>query len=213
MDTERSPSAAIGSRLRELRDEHGWKQDDVAVAARRMGLDWSQATVAAIETGRRDLTIGELVLLPLTLGVAPLGADGVRLVDLVPAGSDRVRLGPDATATGDGVRQMLAGDGLDADGLDVPALRPPEGLGDAFRAAKLDAGQLVEQRAARRLGVSPLRAALMARDRWGHGLTVERDQRVAEVLDDGGGDRRAVAGHVTRALIAELRSALEASED
>ncbi|MDI3386085.1 helix-turn-helix transcriptional regulator [Streptomyces sp. B-S-A8] len=51
LDPEKSPSAAFGQRLRELRDERGWTQDELA---ERIGC--SGTHISAIETGRRPPT-------------------------------------------------------------------------------------------------------------------------------------------------------------
>ncbi|MFD5753546.1 helix-turn-helix transcriptional regulator [Streptomyces sp. NPDC127033] len=48
LDPERSPSAAFGARIRSLRDERGWTQDELA---ERVGC--SGAHISAVETGRR----------------------------------------------------------------------------------------------------------------------------------------------------------------
>ncbi|MFJ8312713.1 MULTISPECIES: helix-turn-helix domain-containing protein [unclassified Streptomyces] len=51
LDPESSPAAAFGERLRTLRDERGWTQDDLA---ERMGF--SATHISAVETGRRPPT-------------------------------------------------------------------------------------------------------------------------------------------------------------
>lgn len=51
LDPDRSPSAAFGARLRSLRDERGWTQDELG---ERMGC--SGAHISAVETGRRKPT-------------------------------------------------------------------------------------------------------------------------------------------------------------
>ncbi|MCX4826190.1 Scr1 family TA system antitoxin-like transcriptional regulator [Streptomyces sp. NBC_01142] len=51
LNPESSPEAAFGERLRTLRDERGWTQDDLAD---RMG--YSGTHISAIETGRRSPT-------------------------------------------------------------------------------------------------------------------------------------------------------------
>ncbi|MGW6598614.1 helix-turn-helix domain-containing protein [Streptomyces sp. NPDC055036] len=51
LDPEKSPGARFGQRLRELRDEHGWTQDELA---ERMGC--SGTHISAVETGRRPPT-------------------------------------------------------------------------------------------------------------------------------------------------------------
>jgi transcriptional regulator with XRE-family HTH domain len=68
-------SAVVGQRLRELRSHHGVPQDDLAAEARQFGLaDWSKSTIAALESGRRQLTIGEMLLLPAILDRARIKA-------------------------------------------------------------------------------------------------------------------------------------------
>ncbi|KIZ17932.1 helix-turn-helix domain-containing protein [Streptomyces natalensis] len=51
LDPEKSPSARFGQRLRTLRDERGWTQDELA---ERMGC--SGTHISAVETGRRSPT-------------------------------------------------------------------------------------------------------------------------------------------------------------
>ncbi|MFF1345233.1 Scr1 family TA system antitoxin-like transcriptional regulator [Streptomyces sp. NPDC058322] len=51
LDPEKSPVARFGQRLRQLRDERGWTQDDLAA---RMGC--SGTHISAVETGRRPPT-------------------------------------------------------------------------------------------------------------------------------------------------------------
>ncbi|WP_330298022.1 helix-turn-helix domain-containing protein [Streptomyces sp. NBC_00503] len=51
LDPEKSPGAAFGQRLRALRDERGWTQDELGV---RMGC--SGTHISAVETGRRSPT-------------------------------------------------------------------------------------------------------------------------------------------------------------
>lgn len=51
LDPEKSPKAAFGQRLRTLRDERGWTQDELA---ERMG--YSGTHISAVETGRRSPT-------------------------------------------------------------------------------------------------------------------------------------------------------------
>ncbi|KUN94154.1 helix-turn-helix domain-containing protein [Streptomyces caeruleatus] len=51
LDPKKSPTAAFGGRLRRLRDERGWTQDELGV---RMG--YSGTHISAVETGRRSPT-------------------------------------------------------------------------------------------------------------------------------------------------------------
>ncbi|MFE2939511.1 Scr1 family TA system antitoxin-like transcriptional regulator [Streptomyces sp. NPDC059255] len=51
LDPEKSPAAAFGQRLRTLRDERGWTQDELAERLRCSGTH-----ISAVETGRRPPT-------------------------------------------------------------------------------------------------------------------------------------------------------------
>ncbi|WP_030806519.1 helix-turn-helix domain-containing protein [Streptomyces sp. NRRL F-2799] len=51
LEPEKSPGAAFGQRLRSMRDERGWTQDELA---ERMG--YSGTHISAVETGRRSPT-------------------------------------------------------------------------------------------------------------------------------------------------------------
>ncbi|SCF92164.1 helix-turn-helix transcriptional regulator [Streptomyces sp. Ncost-T10-10d] len=52
LDPESSPEAAFGARIRSLREEHGWKQEELA---ERLG--YSGTHVSAVETGRKMPTL------------------------------------------------------------------------------------------------------------------------------------------------------------
>src|SRR5512132_3956447 len=100
---------AIGQRLREVRLELGLRQDQVAEAAGRVGLGWRQSTVAAIEGGRRALSLGEWFLLSTVIGFATgYATHQVELADLLPA-SGRVALSEETTADVEVLRAALAG--------------------------------------------------------------------------------------------------------
>jgi len=87
-------TAAIGNQLRELREEMGLRQDDVATAAKALGLRWSRVAVVRLEAGQRQLEAGEFLLLPEVLMIASMrirgqsGLEGiermVELADLLP---------------------------------------------------------------------------------------------------------------------------------
>ncbi len=62
-------SAYLGRRLRAIREQQGKFQDEGATVARGFGFRWSRATVAALETGRRHLSVEEFLLLPSVLSV------------------------------------------------------------------------------------------------------------------------------------------------
>jgi hypothetical protein len=208
---------AVGRAVREMRDVVDVSADEVARAARDLGLkSWQRSIVAGIETGRRGLTAEELLLLPYVLTNA-LGHP-VSLRDLLPA---PVRLGGTwadeadlaKLLTGRPVAETLAGQ---REAIKQAAVRL---LADALKKrganaaadAELAAAGEAEQIAARKLGVTALQVAVAARQRWGRSLTAERDRLVRERVPDDTpiSSVRAVRGRITRNLVAELAEDLE----
>ena len=59
MEQAKGIATAIGALFRANREAAGLRQDEVARAAREGGLRWTRATVAAIETGKRDISLDE----------------------------------------------------------------------------------------------------------------------------------------------------------
>jgi len=105
-------AALLGQRLRALREGGGKRQEDLAAAARGYGLSWSRATVAAIETGRRQLSVGELCLLPAVLnrltGAEVLASGSLLVADLLPERGDQwVALTPRTSVRVRSLRALL----------------------------------------------------------------------------------------------------------
>jgi hypothetical protein len=235
MSTFLTVDQAIGQRLRQLRGEYGLRQDQVATAARRVGLGWTQSTVAAIEHGNRGLSLGEWFMLPMVVGFAGGGAGPwPKLAELLPD-SGRVAVSAETTADVDVLRAGLAGQ-LDHDSrhpfadYDTPftrklnestrrftaELRPllplwPDMATDGYRNAQKAARGDAERKAARKLGVPPLKLSVAAFGRYGRSFTEERDARVAEQAPTDAAPRslQALRGHITRGMLAELAPVLE----
>jgi hypothetical protein len=222
--------------MRALREQHGRRQDDVARAARELGLAWSRSKVAALERGDKALPAEELMLLPLVLAEAQCGQPS--LADLLPQGSGTVRLGDQTTMPAAVLAQVVRGEDVDLSEVTSPSIRRPSVIARAVsdtapatdsvsavvtRAASSDttaATELLaaeraagdaERIAARRLGVPFTAVVAAALATWGHGLTEERDARAAQRAGPGASARSAQAarGHVTRELYRELGPAIE----
>lgn len=210
-------AAAVGRRVRELREALGDSQDDLARGVRDLGLNWQRSTVAALEGGMRGLGVEELVVLCRLLRTPPH--------ELVRADDD-VSLGPHTTARGDAVRRLLAGEsdfapddfdsrfdrdvqrGLEAgDELDQAVRRiwPKSRLDQRVPAYRASTGE-AEQKLARKLRVDRWLLSVAAYRLWGRSLTQERDARVSAEAPADATTRQlqALRGHVTRALAAEL---------
>jgi hypothetical protein len=96
-------------------------------------------------------------------------------------------------------------------------LGPPEsgtapagtGLAIVENLLRLAAQGEAEQKAAARLGITPMAVAQAAAKRWGRSFTAERDRRAGErqPADVSARTLQALRGHVARALLEELRQA------
>jgi len=70
-DGKARPLAAIvGDGLKTFREQRQLRQSDLATAAEKAGLSWSRSSIAALEAGTRNLSIEELILLPLVISNA-----------------------------------------------------------------------------------------------------------------------------------------------
>lgn len=183
-----TPAAWIGLRIQEARETKGLTQEEVAVIVRMQGFTtWSRSSIAALETGRRDLSVSELLVMPWVM--AALGQP-CSLEELLDADVS-LRLNDDVTVLPHRVSQVI---------------RKPEPRTDGF--AFTDA----ERRLAWKLEVWPAIIVGQSRKLWdGRRLAEERDRRLAQVegsdeLDKN--SRQAKRGHITRELIAELEASL-----
>ena len=93
-------SVLVGRRLRDWRKAAGLTQDDVAGKAKELGFQWEQPTVAAIELGRREVSLSEFVILPFLAQIVGSAESWNRLASFLPPERDPSE-SPDAS-TGDG---------------------------------------------------------------------------------------------------------------
>jgi transcriptional regulator with XRE-family HTH domain len=223
---------AIGTQIRAMRERANLRQEELADAARRIGLRWTRATVAGIESGRRRLSLEEALLLPLALERANVYAlgPGLRrpnLRDLLP--SDETWLTVGHSRVNSNFLADTAFGHRTAPPVPLQRVRfreHPAVLADAKRAwkriwhdadfdkdvmalAEVDALGEAEEKAASKLGVTATLVALAARKLWGRSLTQERDRRVAENgTQRSAATLQAIRGHVTRALLEEIEPIL-----
>jgi hypothetical protein len=197
-------SMVLATGMRARREAAGIQQDQIAAAARRCGLTtWRRYTVTAIEHGRRGLSLFEMLMLPHILETAGLGV--VTFAQLLPDDDDSpIQIATGVVATTREVRRWM------------PQTMPPRDLSSVAKLVAnidLDVYRAAERHAARRLRVKAETVVTAAQARWGRSLTDERDARVSEgearlsaaLRDDVARRRQALRGHVTRALLEELR--------
>lgn len=210
-----SVATLIGRELRALRETAALRQDQVAATARAWGfLDWTSATVAAVEAGRRQLSVEELVLMPWIInGTGPASAvshpdhSGATELPQILGCDHRavVEITPMLALTGAGFQAIFAGR-ADTDAMVRAVLRAPKS-----KSVRLEAGLDAELKAARKLGIAAADVVTLSRRLWGRSLTEERDRRVSEAAHAPRTARalQAQRGHMTRSLVAELGVALK----
>jgi len=214
----------VGENVRRIREAAGARQDDVATAARVLGLRWTRSKIAALERGEKSLDLAEVVLLAEAMG--EIAGQPVGVADLL-AGDGAVRLSQSLVIHREALRRFLGGDsvrvlltdipgGADAMARAIPRvperiqrmklLAGPDMRAEDLRHAATVAGE-AEERVGRTLGVSKMDVAYLAVGLWGRTLAEERDRRVGD--DVPLASRSAKRGRVTRRLVEDLRVRLE----
>lgn len=166
-------------RLRAARERSGRRQEDVADDMRSLGYQWTKATVASVELGRRCVDREELHTLALVLDTSLLELEDFDFAS--PGGAVITREMMRASTTGESPD--------DQTWLIIPAKDWPN---DA------------EIKASARLGITTERLQKLASLVWGRSLSEERERRLGDVDDLPRRTVQARRGHITRQLLAEL---------
>jgi transcriptional regulator with XRE-family HTH domain len=208
MDKQRRVTVerAIGREIGRRREAAKITQSEVAMYARQLFLPWTRATIAAIELGRKELTLAELAVMLLVLKEAGISSTRLSLGDLIPPDDRPVHLWPGVQLSLRDARTLLLG------GDDTREIRPVN-VGVDIR--DFQACDPTEQKAAATLRVPPRAIVDAAYDLWDHSLSRERLQRLqGSSAASGATERRlqALKGHVTRQLLDELRPRLKKSK-
>jgi hypothetical protein len=185
--------AVIASRLRAKLDSNGTRREDFARDMSALGFRWTGNRVTQVVTGRRPMSMLELAAACSVLGVSLKQL-------LLPVGhssSSEVVLSEDATVP---LRDVV--DAL-ADGSRTWARRSAH---ESLLGRLLGGSTEANYKAARRLEVPAEEVDAAARTLWGRPLAEERDGRVEEVQGEDPRVVQARRGHVTRALLDELRA-------
>ena len=217
----------IGASVRRYREVEGLTQDELARSCRDAGLTWSRSTLTDVEAGKKDLELAEALVLAHILE-CPVEA-------LFEGDAVWVQVTPGFGGSASGLRTLLryGEDFLDRDTtfdqMAPPRLQRSLTPGERARLPRLAPSlseDLIEetlavprgeaeQKAARRLGVTPAEVAVVSRDLWGRSLTEEREGQLREEIEEGDvrGRLRGLRGHITRGLLVELASRFAEVDD
>ena len=230
-------SAVIADNVRRLRTDTppgALSQDGLARNIRYRGIQWTRATVAAIETGRRSVSLVE--------GVALADVLGVGLGDLVSTTSSHVKvdlgiwssdyLAGAVKGNTDGIEDAFQSDELrDLTRVASQGIRDTLGRSSLLRSrwgrdVGMNAAAVVERErrigdveatvASRlesrtRLGVTGLEVVVAADAMWRRSFTEERERRVAAQRPAAASPRtrQALRGRATRDMEREMQKAIE----
>ena len=130
MAPRRTLEQVIGAELKRLREAAGVRQEQVAMTAQSLGLDWTQPNVAAVESGRSGFAPVELAFLPWIALFTGFGSRPWALGDFIPDKDEVVTLAPSSQAVSlRAIRPQWAGLGATHEGYgggDRPAAPPPQ---------------------------------------------------------------------------------------
>lgn len=172
---------AVGVNLREIRLEHGLRQEDVVKEARRFGAKWSWRDLVLIEKGKKPVSLETLVVLLLALRETTGTTYGPS--DLL--GGHQVEINDVVTI--DDLNDLSTLHGT----LNLSALtRDPLTPAVSLFARKYDLDPYDVERAALRL--------------WGHTFEEERDAYIDDTDKPTPGQMRVRRGRISRRLHAEL---------
>ncbi|MBJ8339999.1 hypothetical protein JGU71_13970 [Antrihabitans sp. YC3-6] len=208
METPVPLAKVVGQNVLRLRTTYGATTDEIATAARRFGLKWTDSRVSALEKGKVSPTLPMLIALCVTLSEvtqAEVGLgdlfqyDGlVQLTERIElSGADIVRLVQGTPA--DRRRNVV---GHDAGGRPIVELTHDEFERNLRDMAFRQAGGEAELRAAASLNISPKRFGELAQKLWGRSFSAERNFRAGE------GSSAQKRGRVARTLKSEMRERL-----
>jgi transcriptional regulator with XRE-family HTH domain len=103
----------IGARVRQLRGFVGLTQDQLTDAARERGFSWGRTTISEIESGKRGLSVAELLAVPAIFNDAAAAATPsldvtLGLLDILgPGPNGKVALSPALVVDQAGMRALL----------------------------------------------------------------------------------------------------------
>ena len=206
----------IVDNMRRIRRDRGLLQEDIATAARWVGVMWSSVTVTQIESQNRLLSLDEFLLLPLILKC--------RLKDLLATEEpdQPIKLGFNTIFDAEMVAELVSDKGPELRDDQIPMLPGLEEeldprIKEAISFIGLEPTLLsylkiregargeAERKAAQATKFPAVEITALAIRLWGRSMTEERDTRALEQTSEGK-ETRAVRGHITRTLLRDIEN-------
>jgi transcriptional regulator with XRE-family HTH domain len=194
-------ASVIGKNARQLRTTAGLTLDQVSIAARRHGLNWSESRVADFEAGRVAPNLATLIAVCVAL--ADAGCAEATLPELLCSESP-IQINDSLLLLKQQVVNLLSGIPLDMEPHEW-VLAQQLHLQMPTNVAVIKASGATEERTWKALGVSPTELADWSTALWNRTFSQERDQRAGE------GANAQKRGQVSRQMRKELQAAIEAA--
>jgi transcriptional regulator with XRE-family HTH domain len=221
-DTAESLATVIGRNARRLRTKAGLTLDQVSIAARMRGLNWSESRVADFESGRVAPNLATLIAVCLAL--AEVGCANATFPELLRSGTP-IQINDALLLWNEQVVNLLSGRPA---GEPNPLGQARKGVPRSFTeleahewliaeqypislenwaalSAVTNASGATEERTRKALGISSMLLANLSAAFWQRTFSQERDRRAGE------GANAQKRGQVTRQMRAELQNAIEAA--
>ncbi len=189
--------AVVGRNVKLLRRRRGWSQQELAMGLRQLGLEWSRANLASLESGRRRV-IEFKTLLQLARAL------NASLPELF-SGTGHIALGSDI-ATPEQVLAFAAGKRPWSEELE---LGPTPLLIEMERRA-IGPPEDIDREAAGRLRVSAQQVRALSQELFGRSLREQLADELAQLpVDLAPAVRGSRRGHVKQKLFRALRGLKE----
>ena len=192
----------IGKNAHQLRTTAGLTLDQVSIAARMRGLNWSESRVADFESGRVAPNLATLIAVCLAL--ADAGCADATFPKLL-ASESPIQINDSPLLSRQQVVRLLSSIPLDIEPHEW-VLAQQLHLRMPMTVTVINASGATEERTWKALGLSPAELADWSTALWNRTFSQERDRR------DGGGANSQKRGQITRQMRAELQAAIEAAK-
>lgn len=210
--------AVIATNAKRLRRDAGLTLDQVSIAARQRGLNWSQSRIADLEAGRVAAAVNIDSLVPFCLALRDAGCQKASIGQLLYS-TPSIQLNDSvvlydkelvALLGGASIEDVLVRKRAEQERQPFTTMRPEEWNIAAAFPVEFVAAQKVhrssgatEDRMRRSLGISSSLLETITASLWGCTFSQERDRRAGE------GASAQKRGQVTRQMRAEIEKAVE----